>query len=293
MKLGLSLSGGGIKGAAHIGVLKAFEEENIKIDYISGTSCGSIIASLYAMGYKPDEIYYIFKNYSNKINYVSPCNILKLILGLIFRRKIIINGLNNGKIIEKLIKKYANEKNIYNINEIKMPLIIPSVNLNDGSIYIFTSLKNVNLKRNTYSDEIIYIDDFEIEKVVKASCAYPGIFEPFKYDNIQLIDGGIRENIPWKESKKAGADFVISVVFEKKITRNYNKNIMEIIDSSIEILSHELANYELIGNDYVIKVFTNDISLLDNTKVDYLYEKGYQTAKKEIKNIKEKMKSVN
>ena len=56
MKLGLALSGGGIKGAAHIGVLKAFEDENIKIDYISGTSSGSIVATLYAIGYKPEEI---------------------------------------------------------------------------------------------------------------------------------------------------------------------------------------------------------------------------------------------
>ena len=58
MKLGLALSGGGIKGAAHIGVLKAFEDENIKIDYISGTSSGSIVATLYAIGYKPEEIYF-------------------------------------------------------------------------------------------------------------------------------------------------------------------------------------------------------------------------------------------
>ena len=63
MKLGLALAGGGVKGAAHIGALKALEEENIKIDYIGGTSSGSIVATLYAAGYKPDDIYYIFKMY--------------------------------------------------------------------------------------------------------------------------------------------------------------------------------------------------------------------------------------
>ena len=57
MKLGLTLAGGGVKGAAHIGVLKYMEENNIKIDYISGTSSGSIVSSLYAVGYKSDEIY--------------------------------------------------------------------------------------------------------------------------------------------------------------------------------------------------------------------------------------------
>ena len=64
MKLGLSLSGGGIKGIAHVGAIKALEESGIKFDYISGTSSGSIIATLYACGYKTEEIYNIFKKYA-------------------------------------------------------------------------------------------------------------------------------------------------------------------------------------------------------------------------------------
>ena len=71
MKLGLALAGGGVKGAAHVGVLKALEEENIQIDYIGGTSSGSIVASLYAIGFTADEIYIIFKKYCKKIKYVD------------------------------------------------------------------------------------------------------------------------------------------------------------------------------------------------------------------------------
>lgn len=84
MRLGLSLAGGGVKGAAHIGVLKAFEERNIKIDYISGTSSGSIVSTLYAVGYKADEIYEIFKKYCGQINYISISNIFKLIARIDF-----------------------------------------------------------------------------------------------------------------------------------------------------------------------------------------------------------------
>ena len=81
MSLGLALSGGGVKGAAHIGVLKTFEEENIKVDYIGETSSGSIVATLYAAGYKPDEIYDIFKKYCKNVKYVDIKNIFKLFFG--------------------------------------------------------------------------------------------------------------------------------------------------------------------------------------------------------------------
>ena len=138
MSLGLALSGGGIKGAAHIGVIKALEENNIKIDYISGTSSGSLIATMYAMGYTPDEMYNLFKKYSKKIGYISLFNIIKLIYGIIFKRKIIIKSINNGKKLKKIIEKICLDKKITNINQIKMPLLIPSVDLNTGTVCIFS-----------------------------------------------------------------------------------------------------------------------------------------------------------
>lgn len=112
MKIGLCLSGGGIKGAAHVGVLKALEEENIKIDFISGTSSGSIVASMYAMGYTPDEIYQLFKKYAKEISKVSVTNVIKLIYGLIFKRKIIIEGLNTGNKLYKIVQEQAIKKGI-------------------------------------------------------------------------------------------------------------------------------------------------------------------------------------
>ena len=114
MKLGLSLSGGGVKGAAHIGVLKALDENNIRIDSIAGTSSGSIVAILYAMGFSSDEIYKIFKKYCKKIGYIELKNIFKLIYGIFIKKKIIIDGLNSGKKIEKMINEIGKEKNIFN-----------------------------------------------------------------------------------------------------------------------------------------------------------------------------------
>lgn len=280
MKLGICLSGGGVKGAAHIGALKAFEEEGIKFNYISGTSSGSIVATLYAIGYKPEEIYELFKKYCKKIKYVDLKNIIKGILGLIIKREIIIDGLNSNNKIEKIINEACIRKGIKNINEIKNNLIIPAVDLYNGKIYLFSSNEN----REGYSNDMIYINNVEIGKAVQASCSYPGVFSPYNYKNTKLIDGGIRENIPWKITKINGADKVISIIFEKDINMNKkNTNIINVINRSIDLLSYELSTYELAGADYLLKIKTKNIDLLDISKIDYLYNIGYETAKKEIK----------
>ena len=286
MKIGICFAGGGIKGVAHIGVLKALEEENINFDYVAGTSSGSIIAALYSIGYKSDEIYEILKKYNKKINYFEIKNILKLIYGILIKRKIIITGLNSGEKIEKLINKELNKKNINNINQINKKLLIPSVSLIDGKIFIFSSIKN----RKIYSDKIIYNNDINIGKAVRASCSYPGVFEPMSFENNYLIDGGIRENVPWKELKENGADKVISVVFQNEIEEKQKINIIDSISNSIEILCHELSNYELEGADYLLKIKTKDISLLDKSKIKYLYQLGYIEAKGKISEIKKLIK---
>ena len=124
---GLSLSGGGIKAAAHIGALKAFEEEKIKFDCVSGASSGSIIATMYALGYSSDEMWKLFKKYYKKIKYVEWKQVIKMILGLIFTRRLVIDGLNSGKVIEKIINEICKKSYVENINEIKMPLMISMV----------------------------------------------------------------------------------------------------------------------------------------------------------------------
>ena len=193
------------------------------------------------LGYTSDEIYNIFKKYCSQINYISYSNIFKLILGLIFKRKILIQGLNNGEKIEQIIRNLCKNKGITNINQIKTPLLIPSVNLRTGEVYIFSS----QTTRNTYNDKVKYINNIDIGTAVRASCCYPGVFNPCKFKNVELIDGGIRENTPWKETKLLGADKVISIVFKEDIKQDDYIDIIEVIGRAIGILSHELSNYEL------------------------------------------------
>ena len=290
MSIGICFAGGGIKGVAHIGALKALEEENIKFDYIAGTSSGSIVACLYSIGYNSDEIYEIFKKYINKINYFEIKNIINLILGILIKRKIIITGLNSGKKIEKLINKECAKKEINNINQINKKLLIPCVNLKTGDVHIFSSIKNRN--RKEYSDNIIYENNINIGKAIRASCSYPGVFSPCIIEDNYMVDGGIRENVPWKELKECGAQKVISIVFQNEIKEKNKIDMFDVISGSMELLCRELSNYELDGADYLIKIKTKNIQLLDKTKLDYLYNLGYIETKGRIKQIKELINNI-
>lgn len=281
MSLGIAMSGGGVKGAAHIGALKALEEENIKIDYIGGTSSGSIVATLYAAGYKPDDIYYIFKKYCKKIKYVDLKNIFKLLFGLITTGKITIDGLNSGKSIYKLINKMCNEKNVYNISDIKMPLVIPSVNMCTGEVVCFTSSKI-----RAFSDNTIFVNDADIGKVVQASCSFPTVFSPCNFKEDKLIDGGARENVPWREVEFLGADKVISIIFENEVDKSCCKNLIDVAFRSFELMGKELSKYELNGMDYFIKIKSEKVSLLDMSKIDEFFEMGYIETKKFLKENK-------
>jgi len=283
MKINVCFAGGGIKAAAHIGALKALLEENIKIDATSGASAGSIIAAMQQIGYTPNEMLEVFKIYAKSINYYDFFNIFKLISGIISKRKINLDGLNSGKKLEKLALRICKDKEICHISDIEKPLFIPSVDLKDGKIVIFSSWTN----RNLIVDTQILDSDIELGKAIRASCSFPGIFSPYKYKDYQLVDGGVRDNTPWKILKKVNNNFVLCISFEETqaLKEKYN-NILEIIDRTLDVMKYDLFNYKINGVDYLLKIKTKPISLLDDKKIDYLYEEGYAQTKKYLKDIK-------
>lgn len=279
---GLSLSGGGIKAAAHIGALKAFEEQGIKFECVSGASSGSIIATMYALGYSSDEMWKMFREFSTKIKYYKWTMILKLIIGVIFERQIIIDGLNTGKDIENIVENICLQNKIENINEIKMPLLISTVDLQTGTVYMASSKE----MRTEFSDKTKYITDIKVSKAVRASCSYPVVFSPCKYKNIQLIDGGVRENLPWRNLKQLGADEIWGITFNTIFKKeDCCSNIVDIAVRSMELQGRELSIYEKDGIDKLITINTKKISLLDAKKADELYKNGYEQTQKQIKNM--------
>ena len=284
---GLSLSGGGIKAAAHIGALKAFEEEKIKFDCVSGASSGSIIATMYALGYSSDEMWKLFKKYYKKIKYVEWKQVIKMILGLIFTRRLVIDGLNSGKVIEKIINEICKKSHVKNINEIKMPLMISMVDLQKGTVYIASSQE----KRKVLQDNTKYISDIPIATAVRASCSFPVVFSPCKFDGLQLIDGGTRENLPWKGLKEYGADEVYGIAFDTILEKNQCcKNMIEVAARAMELQGRELANYEKEGIDHLITICLKKVALLDSSQIDVLYKMGYEETKKQLNLLKKSTK---
>lgn len=112
-----------------------------------------------------------------------------------------------------------------------------------------------------------------------------GVFSPCCYNENLFVDGGIAENIPWRETKNAGADKVLSIVFKDKVKKKSCKNVLEVISKSITVICNELAKYEWDGADYLLEIKTQNVGLLEKKRIDELYYEGYIQAKKFIKRL--------
>ncbi len=273
MKLGLALSGGGIKGAAHIGVIQALQEENIKVDIVGGTSIGSIVAALYAMEYTPKEMLKLFNYFSklifkNSAMYTDPRG--KKLLS------IQAGGLYSGENIAFAIEEAGKYKNIKKLQDLKIPIVIPAVDLRDSEKYVFTNMEKINDK---------YLNKADISIAVRASSSYPAIFAPCIYNKHKFVDGGILDNIPVEEVKKIGADKVIAIRFKlNKTSRTIG--LRSTLNKAIDIMFSKIEGEEVKKADYVIEIDTQDVNPFDFKQSNKCYKYGYLQAKKEIANIK-------
>ena len=279
MKIGLALSGGGIRGLAHAGVLKALEENNIKVDIIGGTSAGSMVASLYAMGYKPDEIFNCFKENSNKIIGKNSFSFFYGIRSFI-NKNIGGSGIKKGEDIENIFEKLARERNIEKISNIKMPIVIPTVDIKDSREYIFTN----NIPKDEDNGNKKYITEISIGEAVRASSSFPAVFNICTIQKHAFIDGGALDNIPTEEVRKQGADKVIAIKFkEDKIDEK--SNMMDIVMKTIDIMGSKIIEKNLEKSDYILNVDTGKIGLLDVKSMERCFFAGYEAANKNIKEI--------
>ena len=279
MGIGIAFAGGGIRGIAHVGVLKALEENNIKIEAVGGTSAGSIVAALYAMGYKPYYIYVLFKKYAQDIINIGNSSIVNGIGNFIKTKKIGIAGLNDGTLLEKMFNELATRKKMKAVADIKMPLVIPAVDIAEAKEYIFTNCA----PRNNVNDE--YITEISIGKAIRASSSFPAYFCPCEYKKHIFMDGGVLDNTPILPLKRICKHKVMAVNFEADPVEE-NCDVMDIIMKTLDIMGNKIAEESFKQSDLVLTVPTDRAGLLDIEKMDKCYKFGYDTTMKNIDKIK-------
>ena len=242
MKVGLALSGGGARGFAHLGVLKALEEHGVKIDVLSGASAGSMAAAFYGYGYSPDEIMSIFES----------TNILKLV-GPAFS----FTGLLNIKKSESVYKKYL-EKDTF--EDSKYPLYIATTNLNLGRPEMFNS--------------------GSLREAIMASCCIPFIFDPVKIGDYHYVDGGVLNNLPTEILKEKGCDFIIGVNVSPVVEEpelSGPKKMLERV--SVLALSANVLSSSKYCDLYIKPAQLREYGTFDFKKSRELYDIGYEYTK--------------
>lgn len=271
MSLGVALAGGGLKGLAHIGALKALEELGVKIDYLSGTSSGSIFATFYAMGYSTEEIKTrTLENYK-MLTTINKKPIFKAGYTYLTSGVARISGLIDGANIENLVKNVSKDKNIINMNQIKIPYAIATVDTISTKECIFLS-KKYELK----DDNIDYIYDAPIATATRASMSFPGIFTPCDYEKYNFIDGGTKDNLPVKILKDMGADKTLAISFRIDDYEPEN-NVLAILLRTVDIFSLKDVRKAQKEADLAIEIDARGASLLEIDNADKLVETGYQT----------------
>lgn len=273
--MGLLYHGGGVRGAAHIGVIRALKENNIKIDAIAGTSAGSIVSALYGMNYTTDEMIKLFRFFSKEVISLSPKYLYTEMRKV---KGIALGGLSTSYNIENAIDEAGKLKGITNIKDIKIPIAIPTTDLITEKEIIFTN--------NVLAEENNYIKDIEISKAVRASSTFPGMYAPFEYKNYQFVDGGIFDNLPVKETKKLGADKVIAVKFKNNIPKK-QKTMYNIAMHSLDLMTENIIKESAKQADYVIEIELRDIKPFNIGKIDFCYNEGYMQTMDKIGKLKE------
>lgn len=282
MSLGLVLSGGGVRGSAHIGVLKALHEAGIKPGMISGTSAGSIVAGLYAYGYTPEEIRIIAKRISQKYYDVDYSGILCSLVNLFFQGNVTISGLIKGDYLEGWFHRLTKGSKL---SAAKIPVAITAVDINNTNIVIFTSAPARSL---LYRDDTIYLTDVTFAEAIRASIAIPGVFKPKIINKMRLVDGGIRANLPVEVIRKMGAQKVVAV------NLGYSgypvpgvDDILEISLQAIDLMVYQITRPSLESADIVIAPCINNVHYNELNKIDYIIECGYRATCQIMPQIKQ------
>jgi len=249
--LTVALSGGSIRGVAHIGFLEVLDKHNIPVNRIVGTSMGALVGGLYAAGK--------LKELKEELLKLSKNKILALLLSDRIKK-----GKSSTKEIEKIL-----EPMIKGVQTEKLPIR-------------FTAIAT-NLKTGGE----IYLEKGSLLRNISASTSIPGIFQPVKIKNMLLVDGGVTDPLPEEYARKKSRKVIAVNAMPAKINYKKNGNTFDIISEAMGILSNKLINLNEFKNkeELFVQIKTRGIDSFDFKSIDKVIELGRKAGEKHIKRI--------
>lgn len=283
MSFGIAFSGGGTRGAAHVGVLQALSDNGMLPDFVAGTSAGSIVAGLFAMGITPKKLSEMVFELSKTGFLLVDADykgILKSVLQLLSHKPITFSGFIKGNKLEDYFCQLTEGKSI---NDAKIRTVIPAVDLISGETIAYTnSLAGVKpVKRVRWETDVRICD------AIRASIAVPAVFQPKNINDMCLVDGGVSDILPVNLLIAAGEKNVLAVDVGEDYKMPESCNIIEISTHSLSIMSRSLKDYISSGEKLLLKPGLPDSAgLLTFSHMQLCFDAGYEAVQEMISTIK-------
>lgn len=288
-RVGVVLSGGGAKGLYHVGILKALEENNIPIDYVSGASMGAIVAGMYAAGYSPDEMirFFITDTVQNWLSAKSS----DLDNNYYFKKFEPTPAMISVKIDPKASKKAAiqlptNIISPYQLDLAFMRMLFPASAAagNDFDSLMVPFRCNAS---DVYNKETVVFDSGSLPFAIRASMTIPLVFKPLTKDTVVLFDGGLYNNYPWQPLDSA---FHPDILIGGICASNYENPSADNIVQQVSVMATSKTDYSLPDSlDVEIRRRFHEVGVLDYDKASYIIARGYEDAMRRMPLIKERI----
>ncbi len=285
--VGLVLSGGGAKGLAHIGVIRALEENGIPIDYIAGTSMGAVVGGLYAIGYTTHQMDSIFR--TDDFQKWSEGNIDSDFL-YYFKRGLQNSGQFSFKIGlqgDKPIPKLPT--NIVPNHQMDLAFLKLFAGASAACNYDFNKLliPYRAVASDVYNRKPYILSSGDLGSSIRASMTFPFYFKPISIDSVLLFDGGLYNNFPWDIMKN---DFNPDYIIGSQVSNNSQKPDEDDIITQIENMLMSKTDYSIPDSvGIVINTRFFDVGLMDFQKIDGVISAGYDSALVRIAEIKRRV----
>lgn len=295
MAWGMAFSGGGTRGAAHAGVLLAFDEAGLLPDIVTGTSSGSFIAGLYGAGLSPKQICEVALLIQGEgVRLLDP-NITGLIgagMRLIRGQKPCLTGLIKGKRLYRLLYDVSNGTSLAKATR---PFGIPAVDLSRGIEICFVrdipkGLEPMQVQARAPISRA-FTNSGLIAQAMRASSAIPGIFVPMTMDGMTLVDGGVMNNQPVDLCRTLGATGVIAVDVSGDFTNRNDCGLIEIALQSLDLMSIALRNCQTQDASFIIRPTLSNTGLLDFSHMETAMQEGYAAGKAFLEKVPNAVRS--